>query len=134
MDDVETAYEHGILGIGGKADFLGAGAGGAGLIGGSAAHNQYAGGGGGLSYVYSNRLLNNSTYQEIWNYYQESFQNNINLVNLRTTDYYGNFIWDNISISNIEIKRGNDNSIPKALEYINETRVGNGYVRIKKLN
>lgn len=134
LDDVETAYEHGILGIGGKADFLGAGAGGAGLIGGSAAHNQYAGGGGGLSYVYSNRLLNNSTYQEIWNYYQESFQNNINLVNLRTTDYYGNFIWDNIYISNIEIKRGNDNSIPKVLEYINETRVGNGYVRIKKLS
>lgn len=46
--------EKGGLGTGGTVDFDGAGAGGSGYFGGSAAHDEYAGGGGGLSFVYQN--------------------------------------------------------------------------------
>lgn len=138
---VEPAYENGLLGVGGEADFLGAGAGGAGLIGGSASHNAYAGGGGGLSYVYNNSILSNITCKKIWEFYQENIQNS-NIVSyiigdVKTPLEVTELKWSGIELSDIVISSG-DEDCPNPMEYSGQVtmngNVGNGYVRIKKLN
>lgn len=138
---VENSYENGSLGVGGGADYLGAGAGGAGLVGGSASHNAYAGGGGGLSYVYNNSILTNITCKEIWDFYQENIQNS-DIQSYITGDVnlpieVADLKWSNIEISDIVVTSGNE-VCPNPIEYSGQTtingNIGNGYVRIKKLN
>lgn len=155
VEGVALAYENGILGIGGRADFLGSGAGGAGLIGGSASHNQFAGGGGGLSYIYKNRLFatssENITYPKFWDNYDEVLRLDENLNTLMTTTdgsiihwetvddiaYIQNARWANIYTQNYVVHNGNSN-MPNPLSFTGSSTVqgniGNGYVRIRKLS
>ena len=145
--DIELSIptaEKGHLGQGGSVDFDGAGAGGSGYFGGSAAHNVYGGGGGGLSYIYGYDI-NNRVSAKNGKYYP---------FNTQITAYYGldiletarSFIATNgafIGIINNDsdsdeknsVIRGNQ-SMPNPLSYEGETMVGNsgnGYAIIKKL-
>ena len=127
--NVEIEYENGTLGIGGKADYLGAGAGGAGYIGGSASHSSNAGGGGGLSYVYTGSVINNATASKVFEFYEENIKNSNEIAKLY------NFVdstWENIEISNIQVLAGNSPDIPEPFAYAGDNN--NGYARIKKID
>ena len=130
---LQASYENGGLGIGGRADYLGAGAGGSGFFGGSASHNQNAGGGGGLSYVYGTSLSSSNPSRIVWQTYQSSYEA------LSSSIYTGNSFsgkWANVKIKDIEYKAGNDNTIPNPLLFLGtstlEGNLGNGFIRIKE--
>ncbi len=128
--------EKGDLGQGGSVDFDGAGAGGAGYFGGSAAHDEYAGGGGGLSYVYRNetnviegRRLPLKTLFE-GKYDEGIIEAIVPYVNT-------NGRWRTITYESFEVKRGNE-TMRNPLEYKATSTMtgnkGNGIVIIKKID
>lgn len=141
--------EKGSLGKGGTVDYIGAGAGGAGYFGGSAAHDEYAGGGGGISYIYDVYDGKNTTYKGGHNY---PFKNSIINSELYSTDIlelardYINMdgTFKNITyIKEITIKgeeykpecKTGDEVIKNVLPgIITNGGEGNGYVLIKKID
>ena len=129
--------EKGNFGIGGSVDFDGAGAGGSGYFGGSAAHDENAGGGGGLSYIYDNQTsykdgVNYPLISVVTNSFDEKVLDNIK-------PYITNGKWNgiiNLGNSFKEYITGKD-YMPNPLTFTGikdmNGNKGNGYAIIKKL-